>query len=336
MGNLNLVSVKFNSAKVIANDYSTKSLKENPNQYSRKPVCGDTLATYPDLEKDALAAFHKDVSPRNTTEFFYFSNISNMLHVLLGCRPVAANREIYNGIPSRRERLKLIDEIAKRAYYKIDNEPYVEFTQGKKPFRNSHAQIKTHDRETNITLDGYITWESFKKKAKGSKIYQKTYEELMCWAKEFGIDNPEKDYSIISFMAFIRDRINLEEMKEKEDFVTAVKDFLLGKKADFKGITHNAMDFKTAVSYIPRTYNTAPTPKVSLNGEIRLFLTDDELNLFKNAKGVATLLDGGVATLDPIENSKRIDDEDMDEFIDMAIAEGFLPVKNLPSFGENK
>lgn len=99
----------------------------------------------------------------------------------------------------------------------------------------------------------------------------------------------------------------------------------------FSSLTNNK-----GLSYIPRTLNTAPTPKVSLNGEIWFFVTDEELNLFKNAKGVATLLDGGVATLEPIENSKRIDEEDMDEFIDMAIAEGFSPVKNLPSFGENK
>lgn len=330
MGNLNLVSVKFNSAKVIANDYSTKSLKENPNQYSRKPVCGDTLATYPDLEKDALAAFHKDVSPRNTTEFFYFSNISNMLHVLLGCRPVAANREIYNGIPSRRERLKLIDEIAKRAYYKIDNEPYVEFTQGKKPYKDAHVQsITTADRETNIALKGLITWESVKKKAKVSSNYAQVYNTLIAWAKKESIGNPEKDFSIISFMVFMKDKVSTEEIKALpvEDF----KKFLSGMPCSFSSLTNNK-----GLSYIPRTLNTAPTPKVSLNGEIRLFLTDEELNLFKNAKGVATLLDGGVATLDPIENSKRFDEEDVDEFIDMAIAEGFLPVRNLPSFGENK
>lgn len=324
------IKINFNSAKVIANDYATESLKEHPDQYVRKPVCGDTLATYPDLEKEGLAAFHKDVSPRNTTDFFYFSNFSNMFHAMLGCRPVAANREIYNGVPSRRKRLELIDNIAKRGFYKITNEPYVEFTQGKKPYKDAHVQsLTTVDRETNTTLKGHITWESLKKKAKISPNYARVYDTFIEWAKRESIENPEKDFSIISFMTFMKDKVNHEEIKKLpvEDF----KKFLSGLPCSFSSLANNK-----GLSYIPRTLNTAPTPKVSLNGEILLFVTEEELSLFKNAKGVATLLDGGVATMEPVEKWEEFEEEYMDEPIDKARDEGFKPIDELPRFnGDN-
>ena len=324
------IKINFNSAKVIANDYATESLKEHPDQYVRKPVCGDTLATYPDLEKEGLAAFHKDVSPRNTTDFFYFSNLSNMFHAMLGCRPVAANREIYNGVPSRRKRLELIDNIAKRGFYKITNEPYVEFTQGKKPYKDAHVQsITTVDRETNTTLKGHITWESLKKKAKISPNYARVYDTFIEWAKRESIENPEKDFSIISFMTFIKDKVNHEEIEKLpvEDF----KKFLSGLPCSFSSLANNK-----GLSYIPRTLNTAPTPKVSLNGEILLFVAEEELSLFKNAKGVATLLDGGVATMEPVEKWEKFEEEYMDEPIDKALDEGFKPIDELPRFnGDN-
>ena len=324
------IKINFNSAKVIANDYATESLEKHPNQYVRKPVCGDTLATYPDLEKEGLAAFHKDVSPRNTTDFFYFSNFSNMFHAMLGCRPVAANREIYNGAPSRRKRLELIDNIAKRGFYKITNEPYVEFTQGKKPYKNAHVQsLTTVDRETNTTLKGHITWESLKKKAKISPNYARVYDTFIEWAKRESIENPEKDFSIISFMTFMKDKVNHEEIEKLpvEDF----KKFLSGLPCSFSSLANNK-----GLSYIPRTLNTAPTPKVSLNGEILLFVAEEELSLFKNAKGVATLLDGGVATMEPVEKWEEFEEEYMDEPIDKARDEGFKPIDELPRFnGDN-
>ena len=324
------IKIIFNSAKVIANDYATESLKKHPDQYAGKSVCGDTLATYPDMEKEGLAAFHKDVSPRNTTDFFYFSNLSNMLHAMLDCRPVAANREIYNGVPSRGKRLELIDDIAKRGFYKITNEPYVEFTQGKKPYKNAHVQsLTTVDRETNITIKGHITWESLKKKAKISPNYARVYDTFIEWAKRESIDNPEKDFSIISFMTFIKDKVNHEEIEKLP--ITDFRMFLSGLPCSFSSLTANK-----GFSYIPRTLNTAPTPKVSLNGEILLFVTEEELSLFKNAKGVATLLDGGVATMEPAEKWEKFEEEYMDEPIDKARDEGFKPIDELPRFnGDN-
>ena len=130
-------------------------------------------------------------------------------------------------------------------------------------------------------------------------------------------------------MAFIKDKVDYKEIEKIP--IKAFKMFLSGQPWDFTSLTNNK-----GLSYIPRTLNTAPTPKVSLNGEILLFVAEEELSLFKNAKGVATLLDGGVATMEPVEKWEKFEEEYMDEPIDKARDEGFKPINELPRFnGDN-
>lgn len=89
--------------------------------------------------------------------------VSNMLHVLLGERPVSTfHTPIFNGTPIRK-RIRAIDEIAENGYYKIDNDyiyedsgkkmAYCEFVIGKK---NATSNDKNATAITFIKLKDYF------------------------------------------------------------------------------------------------------------------------------------------------------------------------------------
>lgn len=239
-----------------------------------------------------------------------YKQISNVLHVLCGCRPVPSYRKSFlKSVP-------VIDEIAKTAYIKFANSTTyttkdgetkycIEFTEGKKLPWDSHAKIKTYNKDKTICVNGYITWSLLYKRY---GIYRKeSYDELLrLFAKTYGdtIENIKKKYSLLDFLIELS-----KDIYDKAELVDYFNSFkctamvnILNSKGDEKVIrTSNFSVFNTnqADNLAALCINTNPTYKICLSGEVCLFIDDqdekqrDVLYEMLNGTHYATFLDGG-------------------------------------------
>lgn len=266
---------------------------------------------------------------RNNPICISYEQISNVIHVLCGCRPAPTYRK------SCLNRINGVDNIAKTALYKIDNvitytkkdgtAAYVtEFSEGKKSPWNSHASNAVHTvSSNNIVVNGFFTWSSLKKKY----IYKKDiYLKLISFFEKIYRDsfkNIKSKYTFIDFLVELRN----ERYKKNEllDFLTdikctPIKEFLVGNDKASTGSLNN----NTGGNLSALCLNTSVVPKISLNGKIAFFIDEEESfqeNVLKElleGTHFATFLDGGLVRVESVFS----DDVDVEDYI----ADGYKKV----------
>lgn len=268
-----------------------------------------------------------------------YENISNVIHVLCGCRPAPTYRY------SVHKRISQIDDIAKTAYYCIDNnicyytknneKKYIkEITEGKKIPYDSHASnmFKTIS-STGVTVKGFFTWSGLYKRYGIFK--SEAYNELIfCFEKLYGenIQNIKKKFTFIDFLMELRnDKYNKEELysllqdtNPGKIQCTPIKAFLEGKdNSDTGGLHSNRGRGNLNALCI----NTNPTYKVSLDGKIVFFIDENNdfqkkvLDSIMNGTRHSTFFDGGLISVESVSP------EEIDEVT--LVSEGYAKVELL-------
>ncbi len=260
-----------------------------------------------------------------------FETISNVIHVLCGCRPAPTYRKSYL------KRISQIDDIAKSAMYKISNNitcidnngniVYIkEFTEGKNGAWNSQASNMMKTVSSNgIGVEGFFTWSGLYKRY---GIYKKdVYDKIInIFEKIYGksYEDIHKEYSLIDFLIELR-----KDNYDKTELIsfltdikcTPIKDFVLGKDKALTGSLH----FNSSRNLNALCVNSSPVKKISFDGEI-VFSIDEKNEFSKNLlktiiEGTrhATLFDGGLVCV------KEITSYDIDN--EAYMADGFLNVE---------
>ena len=237
-----------------------------------------------------------DVSYQKRTNFADFNNliefsqISNVLHVLLGARPAPSKRKSFH------KRCDYIDNIAKKSLIKIETptiyvdkkgkeHPIIEMTQGKKATWNSHASQSIFSNTDNNIYKGFLTWSSLKKKY--YYYFPDTYNKIISKFEEIsGIKDIPSKYTLVEF---------LEHMKLTQNKWEQIME--LSKDIECSALMLTNIGSMTASSknnLATLTINTNPVYKISLDGEI-VFVFDNDNDAYNmlNGNRMATFLDGG-------------------------------------------
>lgn len=262
-----------------------------------------------------------------------YENISNVIHVLCGCRPAPTYRY------SVHKRISQIDDIAKTAYYCIDNnicyytknneKRYIkEFTEGKKISYDSHASNMFRTvSSTGVTVKGFFAWSGLYKRYGIFK--SEAYNELIsCFEKLYGenIQNIKKKFTFIDFLMELRnDKYNKEELYPLLENIkcTPIKAFLEGNDNSFTHSLHN----NTGGNLNALCINTNPTHKVSLDGKIVFFIDENDdfqkkvLDSIMNGTRHSTFFDGGLVSVESVSP------EEIDEVT--LVSEGYAKVELL-------
>lgn len=262
-----------------------------------------------------------------------YENISNVIHVLCGCRPAPTYRY------SVHKRISQIDNIAKTAYYCIDNnicyytknneKRYIkEFTEGKKISYDSHASNMFRTvSSTGVTVKGFFAWSGLYKRYGIFK--SEAYNELIsCFEKLYGenIQNIKKKFTFIDFLMELRnDKYNKEELYPLLENIkcTPIKAFLEGNDNSFTHSLHN----NTGGNLNALCINTNPTHKVSLDGKIVFFIDENDdfqkkvLDSIMNGTRHSTFFDGGLVSVESVSP------EEIDEVT--LVSEGYAKVELL-------
>lgn len=239
-----------------------------------------------------------------------FSQVSNLLHVLLGARPVPSKRKAFY------KRNEKIDEIVNECLVKIDTPvlyknikngkefPVVEFTQGKKShYRSNAGNMYYSISDSNKWIEGFITW---------SYLYKKYY-----------FNNKEKYNDIIKSFEEISG-LTFQELKEKYTLSDFILEMHKNKKSEFEKIIKkyklnsfisNSSSFNDAnlPGMAGLTINTNPNEKIRIDGEILYKITEDMYDVIMSGNKMATFMDSGMAKV--IGTKIKDEDINIEEYI---------------------
>lgn len=271
----------------------------------------------------------------------HVNHIINALHVMLNARPVSfksgnSNRLSKKIINIVENGIIHYDNIFKgNITFKNGDTKVIfnnEFTQGKKIARDSNRNglltIATNGEMYNFIL----TWSSLKKKAYYSPQYQEVYNIIINFAEKKGLENVKKNYSLIDLIIFLRDNYDdfSQQFNNIEDISPIVN--VLNKNSGNGSINAIKSPNLAGLGNI-----NAPTPKVSVDATIILFMNDDDAERLLNGKRYATILDNGFIYLANDSNNNIINDvrdfnviENVDEYIEDCLDEGFVKINELP------
>lgn len=249
-----------------------------------------------------------------------YKQISNVIHVLCGCRPAPTCRQSFL------KRISGIDDIAKTAFYKIDNavtsikkdgsEEYIaEFTEGKKSPWNSHSKSVSTITSKNVVFKGRLTWSSLYKRY---GIFKKdSYKKMLSIFERIywdSIENVKNKYSLVDFLIELRkDNYDKSELISFLDEIkcTPIKEFIKGNDKALLGSLHT----NVGQNLNALCNNTAETFKICLNGKIVFFINEDDvfqenvLKLILEGTRHATFFDGGLISVESIFSDEMHDED---------------------------
>lgn len=212
------------------------------------------------------------------------NQISNMIHVLFGERPVPSLRSVvYN-------RVDYLFNKAMESYVRIDsNQKYNKF-KDLMEYISETIQVKkgVWNAWNPINL---IFWERVK------QILEDDYDSFISLLKdEFGLD-PES--------------ISFEDMRKKivNSSNENIKNFLInlkGKKCLHNDIYSEISCELNANAKTALLVNRGVEKVIKLSGEILVPISDDDIIKLQNSKGCATILDGGLVYIKGIKSGDTI------------------------------
>ena len=280
----------------------------------------------------------------------HINHIVNALHVMLGARPVS----FKYGNPDKLSS-KIID-IVENGIIRYDNVFkgeitfkngnvktvfYDEFTQGKKIANNSNRNGLITVASNSDEFYAHFTWASLYKSSLYNENYQKVLEIINDYAKFIECDNITKDYTLIDILVKIKNENPewIEKFQVANLQISPVTNFFIeGKKAG-DGFNHLGSKNLAGLGNM-----NSPTPKVSVNATIILFMDDEDALRLLNGKRYATILDNGFIYVADANDGRTIDDvrdfniiDNVDEYIEDYLDEGFIKINTLPyTNGTNK
>ena len=318
------IIIKVDSASIVVENRSQKIYKND----LRNPIC--------DLRNPKGEFVECDTDESNMA---YFENVSNLLHVLMGDRPVPSKKYTI------RKRNTYIDDIVGGCAFikelnvnrieKVDkkgiNRVYIHknYTQGKKCMPNSNSKTKTVGKD-GVEYKGTITWDALIKRGCYTDGVKKTYDFLIKISKEMGINDVRKEYSLIDFLL---------EIRKNKTYVNRVIDFSTKNDATYiahlmrgstKGGSINDVSDDNSPNLAVKPNNVHQTPKLTSGFEIILYVDDNVADIINKGVRCATFLDGGVAYVSSI-NSVLEWENIYDIFEDMYYA-GYTKVSDLKRF----
>lgn len=312
------IVVTVKSASIVVPDLSRNIKNENLNT----PVC--------DIKNPSGL---KQNCTTDAENMVYFNHVSNLLHVLMGCRPVPSKKATL------RHRNTIIDDITEMSLIRDINVnkitsvtkkgdektyTYISYTQGKKPWFNSNAKYKTKTID-GLFYDGVITWDSLYKKSFFNNKAENMLISLKEIGKNLGIQNVEQDYSLIDFLYEIR---NYKEYADK-----IIADAEKYEMSTIKHIVNNDGEFKSggftdskSKNLAALVNNVSQTPKITSNFDIIFYVNDEICDIINKGPKVATFLDGGVAYISAINT---VFDDCINDVIEERLENRFTKVSQL-------
>lgn len=228
-----------------------------------------------------------------------FEQVSNMIHVLAGERPVPTYQF------TTRERLKEIDDVARNVYCKIDNlyyttdkkgkkRPITELTQGKKWVLNANRKDLTTISSNGDVYGGDIKWSTLKQKYyyDNNELYVEVINKFKEWYDKESLE----DKSLIDMILYLANERGL-----KDEMITFFKSKRMTPFVHIINGNRKASDAFNKASTSPITYNlaervinTTPVYKLYLNGSFIIPIGDEKIyNAIMRGNLCCTFLEGG-------------------------------------------
>lgn len=320
------IRISFNSAKLFIesatkgsdfiSDISTQFNSKNEKKYKGRDKTNTILVLGSQNEQNLHDFAEKP---------FNFEQVSNMLHVLLGARPVPSIRETI------RKRVLIIDEIAKNTWVKINNKYFFhdkfgnlklisEFIQGKKVTKDSNVKNACVFTSDGIRINGCITWSKLKQ-AYYYNNNQKYHTILNLFEKLYGNKNFKDDFSLVDFIIFLS-----KDSKKKEKLCDFFEknglqplSHLANGDYDKCGSFNNGSVNQNNFNLSKLQNNHAVKQAVEFYGEFIVPIDNKLAMEIMNGTKCATFLDGGFCYVKEIFNNFEIIEDDLidDGFIQM-------------------
>jgi hypothetical protein len=214
--------------------------------------------------------------------------ISNMLHVLFGERPVPMNRTVFYG------QNKYLVEKAKESYLNITS---LKDKNGKLIGEKIQLKKAVHNGWNPVA---YVNWERVSR-----LLETDLFNEFIANMNEiFNIDCLS-----ISFNAFKRMVLNSKDERIKNIFIELNKkakkplyDSIYGTDSELTNINKNNRTILTVFKGLDNIHR--------LNGEIFVPVSEDDIEKIRKNKGFAKLLDGGLVFITKVLTANQIEIND--------------------------
>lgn len=272
-------------------------------------------------------------SPNDMKNLVHFNHVSNMLHVLMGVRPVSSSHNNFNF----RARSPYIDNITKSSLFRFDNSVAYKtndgteklittMIQGKKPYRDSNRKVSIFASNGECSKS-YLTWSYVWRKS----IISTQYKNALTVLNEFAqnINKNPKDFTIIDLLVKMRDYPNWIKRMNDIDNISPIVNFLNQSDKSNSGLTNIK-----SPSYAGLSNLIEPRKIVRFDATIIVFMEDVDAQTLINGKQVATFLDQGYASV--IGNPHSIADLDFFDCFEIqnyrlnCLENGFLDVEKFP------
>lgn len=270
-------------------------------------------------------------SPNDMVNLVHFNHISNMLHVLMGARPVSSCHNVFNF----RTRSPYIDNIAKSSLFRFDNSVTYKandgseklittMMQGKKPYRDSNRKISIFASNGECSKS-YLTWSYVWRKS----IISTQYKNALTVLNEFAqsLNKNSKDFTLIDLLVKMRDYPNWIKRMNGINKISPIANFL--NQTDNSGLTQIK-----SPSYAGLANLVEPRRIVRFDATIIVFMEEADAENLINGKQIATFLDQGYASV--IGNPHSITDLDFFDRFELqnyrlnCLENGFLDVEKFP------
>lgn len=275
---------------------------------------------------------NKIQSSNDMEHLVHKNHISNMLHVLLGARPVSARKNPF----TFRERSAYIDNIADNALFRFDSP--VTYTanggerlltttiQGRKAFKDSNRKVVLYSSNFERS-DSYLTWDKLEERSVLSLQYEDALNVLKDFATSIGCQT--KDYTLMDFLIKMRDYPEWVEKLNNIKDISPILNFLNQSEKSNNGLTN-----VKSPNYAGLANTIYPVQGVRFDATIIIFMTDEDAMNLLNGKRNATFLDMGCVSLKGNPSSlydlEYIDENTIEEYKQNYVSHGFMNVKKFP------
>lgn len=325
------VILNISSAKVVNTNIDLSIPRESP--YKNKKY------------RETFGRDNKSVENINDMDnIIHINHIINALHVMLGARPVSFKYGDRNRLSNK------IVNIVENGIIRYDN-VYKgeitckngdtktvfnnEFTQGKKIAGNSNRQGLLTTATNGETYNFLFTWSSLNKKMYYSPQYKEVYNNIINFSEKKGLKNVKKNYSLIDLIILLRD--NYEDFSQQFNNINDISPLIKILNKNPGNGSFNQIESMSSSNLAGLGNVNAPTPKVSVNATIILFMDDEDAENLLSGKRYATILDNGFIYIANNEDNNIINNvrdfnvvDDIDEYIEDYLDEGFVKINELP------
>lgn len=287
-----VVKIDFNSAKVIPS--------------ASKPK--DCLCDWEAVRMGVLFRDRDDFVDIRDSKYadkpFGFEQVSNLLHVLFGQRPVPSKQS------SLRKRDERIDEIAKKAWFRIENTYYTVndkndkvsyitgFNRGRKLKQNSNRKdLSTLGGDGFVYNGSLITWSTLSQRYYYND--REKYDRIMNKFRTlYGSSSFSRDYALVDLIRYLVDVKGC--YKELFDFFTLeeIKPLInvMDKDKNCEGF-NKASERNNNWDLAKRTNNVQPLLKINLDGSLLVDIPDGWVGYLLGETRFATFLESGMAKI---------------------------------------